>query len=228
MPTEVQSYRLTYRGKPAGTHTLTTFEREGTTFMEGRMHLQGGLRQGTVQQRSRFDSETFESRHFEESNQSRGDKRNFDVEVLEAQGLVRGRKGQEVVELPSLLPYRDPLSMLHELRTLDASAELVRIPMHGKDVSAKLLSTAPLDTALGKRTARTYLLQPGGSYVYLDSQAPNLILKLVQRLDEAYVEAQLIKVASENAEPDWATQQPPRQRKRSRRRRGRRRKPQKR
>lgn len=222
MPTEVQSYRLTYRGKPAGTHTLTTFERNGTTFIEGRMHIQGGLRQSTVQQRSRSDSASFESRHFEESNQARGDKRTYRVERDDERGLIRARKGQEVVEVPALLPFRDPLSMLHELRTHGAEADLLRFPMHGKDVTAKLVGSATIETGFGEREARTFSLQPGGSYVYLDVEAPHAILKLMQRLDEAYLEALLVKVASDEAAPDWATSSQPRRRKRSRRRRGRR------
>lgn len=221
MRSEVQSFRLTYRGKPAGTHTLTTFTDGETTYMEGRMQLQGGLRQGTVQQRSRFHSRLFHSIHFEEGNLGRGDKRSFSIDFDENTGLIRARKGNDVAEQPYIKAYRDPLSMLHELRALERDTETLRIPMLGKDVTARMVGANPIDTPLGMRTARTYLLQPGASYVYLDDRAPHLILKLVQRLDEFHLDAVLLRVSQEESTPDWATEQQPKRR-RSRRRRGRR------
>ena len=222
MRSEVQSYRLTYRGKPAGTHTLTTVSDGETTYMEGRMQLQGGLRQGTVQQRSSFHSKHFHSIHFEESNLGRGDKRSFRIDFDEREGLIRARKGNDVAEQPYIKAYRDPLSMLHELRALERDTETLRVPMLGKDVTARMVGATPIDTPMGMRTARTYLLQPGGSYVYLDDRAPHLILKLVQRLDDHHLDAVLLRVSQEDGTPAWATQQQQPKRRRSRRRRGRR------
>lgn len=221
MPAEVQSYRLTYRGKPAGTHTLTTFAKGATTFMEGRMLLQGSLRGSTVQQRSRFHSQRFHSQRFEEDDLDRGGKRSFRIDFDAHKGLVEARQGQDVATQPYLLPYRDPLSMLHELRALDERTESVRIPMLGKEVTARMVGTTVIDTPFGERNARTFLLSPGGSYVYLDSRAPHLILKLVQRIDDNFLEAILIRVGQEDEMPDWSAPKPAKRR-RSRRRRGRR------
>lgn len=229
MSAEVQSYRLSFRGKPAGTHTLTTVVQGGIVFMEGKLQLQGGPQPGTVEQRSRFESGRFHSLQFEEDNLTRGDKRSFVVEFDHSEGLVRARKGQDVSEQPYLKPYRDPLSMLHELRSLDPAVETMTIPMLGKDVTARLVGAAELDTPLGRRNARSYQLQPGGSYLYLDDEAPHLILKMVQRLDEHYLDVVLVRVGHDDAIPEWAARQQDQQqskRKRPRRRRGRRRRPQ--
>ena len=223
MPAEIQSYRLTLRGKPVGTHTVTTVTQDQTTFMEGRFLLQNGLRPANIQQRSRFHSSEFFSYRFTEVSSGHGDNRTFDVTFNSQQGLVEARKGQDRASIPLLMPYRDPLSMLFELRRLEAGTESHRIPMLGKDVVARLVSDSTIDTGRGVRPAVTYALHPGASCLYLDQEYPHHILKLTQRLDDHFLEAILVKVAVEDAVPDWTMETPasgrPRTRRRKRRRR---------
>ena len=54
-----------------------------------------------------------------------------------------------------------------------------------------------LATSLGNRRARAYLLHPGNSVVYIDTQAPHPILKLTQRLLDGHLDALLVSIASE-------------------------------
>lgn len=197
MPVEVCSYRLTLRGKPAGTHVLKTEGRGRHTQLEGRAQFQGPLGLATVQQRSRCHAQRHFSLRFREETQERNEQRVFDVTFDNQQGLVTATKGaKDVARMPYLRPYRDPLSILHELRSL-GEVESAHVPMLGKDVTVQFVGEHDLETALGKKRARVYLLHPGQSVVYVDVDAPHTILKLTQRLPDGHLDALLVKVGSE-------------------------------
>lgn len=219
MPVESQSYRLTLRGKPVGTHVLKSEAKGDLTHLEGKLLLQGSLGSGTILQMSRAHRHDFASRSFREVTDERNENRIFELEFSSAQGLVIATRGRDRSEMPYLRPYRDPLSMLREIRFLPADQELTRIPMLGKDVQVRLVGEIDLETALGVRKARAYVLHPGRSYVYVDVRPPHVILKLTQRLDEHLVDAVLIRTAQEAEMTEWKV---PSQ-KRSKRRRNRRR-----
>lgn len=226
MPVEVCSYRLVLRGKPAGTHVLKTEGKGRHTQLEGRAQFQGPLGLATVHQRSRCHAQRHFSLRFREEMQDRNEQRVFDVTFDNQQGVVTAAKGaKDVARMPYLRPYRDPLSLLHELRSL-GEVELARLPMLGKDVMVQFVGEHDLDTALGRKRARAYLLHPGQSVVYVDVVAPHTILKLTQRLPDGHLDALLVKVASEpSLEPfDEAAEQGGKSgKRRSRRRRPRRR-----
>src|SRR5690606_10931340 len=82
-----------------------------------------------------------------------------------------------------------------------------------------------LATAIGNRRARAYLMQPGHSVVYVDTQAPHPILKLTQRLPEGHLDALIVSIASEATMEPFGDDDRPKERgsKGGRRRRGRRR-----
>lgn len=225
MPVETQSYRLTLRGKPVGTHVLKNEARGNTSFLEGKLLLQGSLGAGTILQMSQCQRHDFSSRSFREVMDARNETRVFELEFSETQGLVIATRGRERAEVPYFLPYRDPLSMLHEIRFLPQDRELARIPMLGKEVQAQLVDEVELETVFGPRRARAYLLYPGKSYVYVDTKPPHVILKLTQRLDEHLVDATLVRTAQEAEMTAWAEESGNRggQRRGKRRRRGRRR-----
>ena len=220
MAVESHSYRLTLRGKPVGTHVLKTEPKGDQTWLEGKLLLQGGLGAGTILQMSRCDRREFVSRSFREVTDIRNESRVFEVEFETSRGLVVATRGRERSEIPYLRPYRDPLSMLHELRYLPPDAELVRIPMLGKDVQARLVDEIELESVFGMRRARAYVLHPGRSYVYVDAAPPHAILKLTQRLDEHLVDAVLVRMAQEAEMTAWKE---PTRKRGKRRRRGRRR-----
>lgn len=222
MPVETQSYRLTLRGKPVGTHVLKSEAKGGTVFLEGKLLLQGSIGSGTILQMSRSDRHAFASQSFREVMDVRNENRIFELEFSQKKGLVIATRGRERAEVPYLLPYRDPLSMLHELRFLPPDAELTRIPMLGKEVQARLVDEVELETVFGMRRARAFLLYPGRSYVYVDTKPPHVILKLTQRLDEHLVDATLVRTAQEAEMTAWA--EPTAKKQGKRRRRGRRRK----
>ena len=120
---------------------------------------------------------------------------------------TRGR--QDTAQAPLLVPYRDPLSLLRELRALTAAAVAgrdtpplpYRIPLLGKDVVVVRADTVDLP-ALGERwPARTFTLYPGGSSVSVSLAPPHPIVRLVQRLDEGPLEATLIDVREEATLP---------------------------
>lgn len=197
MSVEVCSYRLTMRGKPVGTHVLKTENKGRFTRMEGAAHFQGGLGNLSVIQSSRSSSDSHHSLRFREETKERSDNRSFDVTFDEGRGLVKATRGpRDVAETPYLRPYRDPLSLLNEIRSFGEHGAL-NIAMLGKDVSVQYVGEVELATALGTKRARAYLLHPGQSVVYVDVQSPHTILKLTQRLADGLVDALLVRVASE-------------------------------
>jgi hypothetical protein len=220
MLVETQSYRLTLRGKPVGTHVLKNQAKGNVSFLEGKMLLQGSLGSGTILQMSQSRRHDFASRSFREVNEAASETRVFELEFSEQQGLVIATRGRERAEVPYFLPFRDPLSMLHEIRFLSSDQELVRIPMLGKDVQARLVDVVELETVFGPRQARAYLLHPGRSYVYVDTKPPHVILRLTQRLDEHLVDATLVRTAQEAEMTAWsvAPEKRGKRRRRSRRR----------
>ena len=232
MSVEVCSYRLTLKGKPAGSHVLKTQSLGRVMQLEGRAQYQGALGSTTIVQRSRCHATRHFSLRFREETTDRGGQHAFDMTFDAQEGVVvAGRGPRDQATIPYIRPYRDPLSMLLDLRSADGDAPL-RLPMIGKDVIAQRASEVELDTALGRRRAAAYLLHPGGSAVYVDLDPPHLVLKMTQRLTDGYVEALLVRVAQEAEMEAWggpASEAPGGEagdggtrRKRSRRRRSRR------
>lgn len=200
MPVEVMSFRLTYRGKPVGTQVIKTELRGRHTVLEGKSQFQGALGNVTVVQRSRSHAQRFYSLRYLEETQERNDNRKFDVTFDTEAGLVSAVKGpKDQASVPYLVPYRDPLGLLHELRALEEPQEGVAVPMLGKTVNVHFAGEVDLDGAFGLRRARAYVLHPGQSVVYVDVEPPHHILKLTQRLAEGHLDALLVKVASESA-----------------------------
>lgn len=198
-PVEVLSFRLSHRGKPVGSHTFKTAALGRQTQLEGRMQFQGAFGVGTVVQRSRCQPQGVSLRFLEETLE-RNDSRRFDVTFDAKQGLVIASKGpKDRARQPYILPYRDPLSLLHEIRQLGALEAPRRIPMLGKEVTVQYGGELELDTALGTRHARAYILHPGQSVVYVDVAAPHAILKLTQRLADGHLDAQLVRIATETS-----------------------------
>lgn len=197
MSVEVCSYRLTMRGKPVGTHVIKTENKGKFTRMEGKSHFQGGLGNLSIAQSSRSSTDAHYSVRFREETQERSESRTFDVHFDDTRGVVRASRGpRDVAETPYLRPYRDPLSLLNEIRNLgDSGAH--NVAMLGKDVSVQYVGEVDLSTSLGHKRARAYLLHPGQSVVYVDVNSPYTILKLTQRVAEGHVDALLVRVASE-------------------------------
>jgi hypothetical protein len=219
MPTEVCSYRLSVRGKPIGSHVLSTSQRGRLTFLEAKFMLQGPMGNVTVLQRSKSHRFNFHSLSFQEETGGRGDARQFNVQFDLETGLVRANKSGDIAEIPYTRPYVDPLGLLYRIRQLRVEEERVRAPMLGKDVVVERIRTLELDTTLGKREAYEYQLHPGGSYVYVDTSEPHLILMLSQRVDGQLMDATLVRV---DEETDFAPRDDRRQR---RQQQGRRRRP---
>ena len=222
MTTELCSYRLNLYGKAVGTHTLRTQQGKQGVLLEARITLQGSLGQKTITQTSQLNP-ALESVRFTEETQERSETRTFDVTFDAARGVVRASQGKsnaknEVAEMPYILPYRDPLGLLHALRDLP---ERLRLPLLGKDILAERLAQVPLETALGERRAYPYVLYPGSSYLYIDAAPPHLILRLTQRFEGGLLDAFLIKVVQEES-PIQEETRPAKRSRRRRRRRGRR------
>ena len=225
MSVEVCSYRLTLRGKPAGTHVLKTEESGRLRRMEARSHFQGALGNVSVVQRSQSSAQHHHSMQFREETQERSEKRTFDLTFDQATGTVKASKGpKDRAEVPYLKPYRDPLGLLHEVRTL-GDAPATAVAMLGKDVTVQYAGEVDLATAIGHRRAMAYLVQPGHSVVYVDTKAPHAILKLTQRLPEGHLDALIVSIASEPTMEPFGDDDRPKERgaKGGKRRRGRRR-----
>jgi hypothetical protein len=220
MAVEVCSYRLSLRGTAVGTHVLRTEHRGQITHLEGRLMLQGSLGQLTTTQVSRVQRRRNISLAFREDTERRGENRVYDVVFDASRGQVRASRGPgDEAAMPYILPYRDPLGLLNEIRGLEPSDEPVRVPMLGKEVSVLYLGTTELDTALGKRAAYAYRLHPGNSYVYVEAAEPHAILQMGQRIDGQLLDVMLMKIAQEDAMPVRESERPRQGKKRRRRRR---------
>lgn len=202
MSVEVCSYRLTHKGKPVGSQELKTLHRGRVTLLEGRSQFQGALGSASIVQRSRCNSGERVSQRFREETSERSGRRTFDVVFDPDEGLVTATIGRDAATSPYVLPYRDPLSLLLELRELDAEQPVV-VPMLGKEVTVQRVGEVQVDTPLGTRTAIAFLLHPGGSVVYVDREPPHLLLKMTQRLVDGHVDAVLVKIAEEADLEPW-------------------------
>lgn len=204
MPVEVLTYRLEYRGQPVGRHVLRSQEQGRQVYLEARLDLQGALGDARVTQLSRCDRDKMTSFEFRERNEDRQGIRDFVVEFDGRDGLVKARRGlDERTDMPYLKPFRDPLSLLRQVRRLDDPQEPVRVPMLGKDVLVQPLGDVTLDTAVGSRRAAAYLLQPGNAYLWIDRGPGAVILRFSQRVQEHMLEGYLVTEGSEAALSAW-------------------------
>jgi hypothetical protein len=205
--TEICSYRLSLRGKPIGTHVLSASPRGRLIFLEAKLTLQGQLGNVTITQRSKSHRLHLHSLSFQEDTVSRGENRSFHVSFDLDTGLVRAHKnGNDVATIPYTHSFVDPLGLLYAIRQLGPDQEHWRVPMIGKDVVVDRLGITLVDTTLGSRQAYEYQLHPGGSYLYVDVEAPHPILMLSQRVEGQLLDAILVRIDSENDTPQLERQ----------------------
>jgi hypothetical protein len=234
MSVEGFTYRLNARGRPAGRLLLRTGERGRIALVEARMQLQGILGQVSWNQTSRCHAQRHHSLRWREDGDGQGESRSFEVRFDADSGLVTATRGRhDTASVPYLLPYRDPLSLLRELRAVtaaDAAGRGVprpapwRIPLLGKHVSVARIADVEVDSGGRRLPARSYTLHPGGSVVVVDLAPPHAILRLVQRLEDGVLEATLIEVSEETTMAGWdEPAEEPATAKKASRRRGRRR-----
>ncbi len=196
--TEICSYRLSLRGKPIGTHSLSASLRGRLIFLEAKLTLQGQMGNVAIVQRSKSHRSQFHSLSFQEDTITKGENRSFHVNFDLDTGLVRAHKnGNDVATIPYTRPFLDPLGLLYAIRQLSPEQERWRLPMIGKDVVVDRIGTTSMDTPLGTREAYEYQLHPGGSYLYVDTQAPHPILMLSQRIEGQLLDAILVRVDEE-------------------------------
>lgn len=207
---EALTYRLTHRGRPAGRLLVRSGERGRVAVVEARMQLQGALGNATVTQTSRCHARRHHSLRFHETSEGRPDARAFEVRFEEGEGLVRATLGRnDTATVPYLQAYRDPLSLIRELRAVtaramqDGEAPVApwHVPMLGKDVVVARVVDLEVDLPDGPRPARGYVLHPGGSVVAIDLAPPHAPLRFLQRLPEGVLEALLVDVGEDDTLP---------------------------
>ena len=227
MSVEVLTYRLEARGGPAGRQVLRTEASERNVRLECEARFEGPLPRAEVVQLSRCRPDDGVSYSFQERTRDRNGTRGFRFDLDARAGLIRfTRSDGDAAEAPAIEPIRDPLSLLRELRRAAPDAQRIRVPMLGKAVEARAVGEAELTTDLGPKRARTYLLHPGGSWVWIDVAPPHAILKLAQRTPDGRVDALVASIAQEASMPLWEELDDDRRkattgRRRKRRRRGR-------
>lgn len=204
---EALTYRLTHRGKPAGRLLVRSGERGRIAVVEARMQLQGALGSATVTQTSRSHAHRHHSLRWNEATEGRGDGRPFEVHFDADAGLVRATIGRhDTATTPYVLAYRDPLSLVRELRALTAGLAAGAamptapwsVPMLGKNVVVARWVDLTVEVPGGTRAALGFVLHPGGSVVAIDRAPPHAPLRLVQRLPEGVLEALLVDVGEES------------------------------
>ena len=196
MQAEVCSYRLTYRGKPIGSQTLSTHHQGRLAFLESKLMMQGPLGTASVTQKSKLNRQFFESISFSEDSQEQGSRRTFQVLFDREAGLIKASKGSDKSSVPLIRPVLDPLALLYRVRYLKDKA-LLRVPMLGKDAVVEHLMDTTLETNLGEKEASVYKLHPGDSLIYVEKASPQLILMMTQRFDGQSVDANIVKLSHE-------------------------------
>lgn len=226
MSVEALTYRLELRGKTVGSHVLRRQYHDDEVYLQGRLLLQGALGDGAVTQLSRCGRGDATSFEFRERNEDSGGTRDFQVTFDAEAGLVRARRNDdERAETPYLVPFRDPLSLLQEVRAADAEAGPWRVPMLGKDVWVFPGPEEQLAGAEGtSRPARRYLLRPGDARLWVARDEERTILRFTQRVQDHELEAHLVRRGVEARSDAWDAFSEPAAGKRNRRRRRRRRK----
>ncbi len=219
---EVLEYRFEVRGAPAGGQVVRTRARKDDVHLEVDATFDAPVGDARVRQLSRSDPRDHHSHEFVETTKDRSGDRKVRIAFDADQGLVTLDRGDDRADVPYLEPFRDPLSMLHELRHADPARTLLRIPMLGNAVEAHLLETTEVATDLGPILARSYQLVPGGSRVWVEDAEPHRIVKVRQRTPTGALDAILVREESDTRLPGWdAESGSGRKRGRRRRRRGR-------
>ena len=190
-------YSLTLQGSSVGNYAVLTHKSKKGIFLESHLALQGSLGKQAITQYSNLHPNDLHSLSFREETLDHNQRRSWNVSFDSTNGLVTAsRNKNDVVSIPYILPFQDPLGLLYQIRKLENDSP-VQIPMLGKNILVNLVKIGQFPTTLGKREARVYILHPGGSYVYVDTKAPNYILKLTQKLRHQFVESSLVKVIEE-------------------------------
>lgn len=219
---EVLEYRFEVRGAPAGGQVVRTRARAEDVHLEVDATFDAPVGDARVQQLSRSDPDDHHSHAFVETTKDRSGERKVRVAFDAEQGLVVMKRGDDQADVPYVEPFRDPLSMLHELRHADPDRELLRIPMLGNTVEAHLVETREVATDLGPVLARGYQLFPGGSRVWIEVAEPHRVAKVRQRTPSGVLDAILVREEHDTRLPGWdAESGAGRKRGRRRRRRGR-------
>ncbi len=198
MAVEILSYALSLGAKAVGSQVIRTTVTARITILECRALFQGALGSYSTEQSSQLLTGSFESLRFSETTESKGDKHKYDLTFDARSGLVKATRqvGAQVerAETPYLLPYSDPLGLLHIIRGLAHGSALVkRLPLLGKEVVIESLGEWELGTTSGERPTFGYVLRPGLSYVYVDARPPHAVVRLVQPTQYGQVEASLIR-----------------------------------
>lgn len=231
MAVEICAYTFHLGAKTVGSQVVRTAVQGRTTVIEAKAQFQGVFGQQSLNQTSQLLSRTLHSLCFSEESSRGGEKRTFEVVFDAETGLVRASRRQggqlEQSDAPYLRPYSDPLGLLQGLRqsfvgssagSPGSSTEMRRVPLLGKDVVIAPLGDSEVETALGTQQVAGFVLYPGPSYVYIATEPPHAIVRLVQPTEYGLLEALLTRRTEE--EGTLETPASPEARSSKRRRRG--------
>lgn len=203
MAVELCAYTFHLGGKPVGSQVLRTAVQGRTTVIEAKAQFQGVFGSQSLSQTSQLLSRNLESLRFCEETVRGGEKRSFEVVFDAHTGLVRATRRQggqlEQSDVPYTRPYSDPLGLLQRLRQGQPTG---RVPLLGKDVVITPLGESEVETALRTQPAAGFALHPGPSYAYVATEAPHVIVRLVQPTTHGLLEALLLRRTEEEGTLD--------------------------
>ena len=180
---ETFSMTLTLGGRYAGQQDWAIHGERGTLTARVQTEFGGVLPEVRRVQTSRMHARSLTSLHYAEGD---GGRASFETGFDRKTGVVTLRQGRDEAQMPLTVDHHDPVSLLLWLRTLGGQERAEARLTGGKALIQRLA-----DAEVDGQSAYVYFLRPGGAYVYVEQDAPQRLLRLIQPTDFGPIEANL-------------------------------------
>lgn len=180
---ETFAMTLTLGGRYAGQQDWAIHGERGTLTARVQTEFGGVLPEVRRVQTSRMHARSLTSLHYAEGD---GGRASFETGFDRKTGVVTLRQGRDEAQMPLTVDHHDPVSLLLWLRTLGGQERAEARLTGGKALIQRLA-----DAEVDGQSAYVYFLRPGGAYVYVEQDAPQRLLRLIQPTDFGPIEANL-------------------------------------
>lgn len=210
---DILTYKLSYQQGRVGSYVIKSQTNAQSLKLSSEFYLKLNGLAHTIWQSSHCHYPSFRSHYFEETNESEGQKRHFNLKYNRLTALVHASRklnGEDAhyASVPYLEPYSDALALVVLARHLSQhNISYQRVPMLGKTVvlqqvsaEAKLSIARVAGLSLRQQQAPVYhySISPGGAHVYVSSVAPYPIVLLQQPYEGYSLQATLEHYSTHN------------------------------